>query len=68
MRPERPYVVPRPLEIPEVPEIAGRIRIGAENALEAGFDGVELHRRQWSRLRGYATDTTPRMWIDESLL
>lgn len=34
---------PRALETHEIPEIIEQFRRGAENALEAGFDGVELH-------------------------
>lgn len=34
---------PRALETHEIPEIIEQFRKGAENALAAGFDGVELH-------------------------
>jgi len=43
LRPQRPYPVPRALEIEEIPGIVAAYRRGAENAREAGFDGVELH-------------------------
>ncbi|HUA78041.1 MAG TPA: alkene reductase, partial [Acetobacteraceae bacterium] len=43
VRPERPYVVPRALETEELPSIVAAFRKGAENAMEAGFDGVEIH-------------------------
>ncbi|HUC18852.1 MAG TPA: alkene reductase [Acetobacteraceae bacterium] len=43
LRPERPYVVPRALETEELPSIVAAFRKGAENAMEAGFDGVEIH-------------------------
>ncbi|XXF80722.1 alkene reductase [Myxococcaceae bacterium GXIMD 01537] len=36
-------VTPRALETEELPGIVEQFRRGAENALEAGFDGVELH-------------------------
>ncbi len=39
----QPYVTPRALEIDEISEIVNQFRQGAENALAAGFDGVELH-------------------------
>jgi N-ethylmaleimide reductase len=39
----QPYVTPRALETEEVPAIVEQFRQGAENALSAGFDGVELH-------------------------
>ncbi|PRC92303.1 alkene reductase [Solimicrobium silvestre] len=43
LRPERPYVTPRALEIDELPGIIAAFRQGAENAKAAGFDGVEIH-------------------------
>ncbi|MBM3429326.1 MAG: alkene reductase, partial [Bacteroidetes bacterium] len=39
----QPYVTPRELEIEEITEIVAQFRQGAENALTAGFDGIELH-------------------------
>lgn len=39
----QPYVTPRTLETDEISEIIQQFRQGAENALAAGFDGVELH-------------------------
>jgi 2,4-dienoyl-CoA reductase-like NADH-dependent reductase (Old Yellow Enzyme family) len=41
--PQRPYPVPRALDIDEIPAIVAAYRRGAENAQQAGFDGVELH-------------------------
>jgi 2,4-dienoyl-CoA reductase-like NADH-dependent reductase (Old Yellow Enzyme family) len=43
VRPEKPFVTPRALELDEIPGIIAEYRKGAENALAAGFDGVELH-------------------------
>ncbi len=40
-RPE--MVAPRALETAEIPGIVEQFRQGAENALAAGFDGVEIH-------------------------
>ena len=37
------YETPRPLETSEIAGIVEDFRKGAQNALEAGFDGVELH-------------------------
>ncbi|KOP25536.1 NADH:flavin oxidoreductase [Hapalosiphon sp. MRB220] len=34
---------PRALETEEIPQIVEQFRQGAENAMKAGFDGVELH-------------------------
>ncbi len=41
--PEREYVVPRALERHEIAGVAEDFRRGAQNALDAGFDGVEIH-------------------------
>ena len=43
LRPLRPHVVPRALELAEMPGVVAAYRRGAENALRAGFDGVEIH-------------------------
>ncbi|MBD2096478.1 alkene reductase [Trichocoleus sp. FACHB-591] len=39
----QPFVTPRALETHEIPGIVEQYRQGAQNALEAGFDGVEIH-------------------------
>ncbi len=39
----KPFVKPRALETKEIPGIVGQYRRAAENALMAGFDGVEIH-------------------------
>jgi N-ethylmaleimide reductase len=39
----KPYVAPRALETHEISGIIEEFRQGAENALAAGFDGVEIH-------------------------
>lgn len=43
LRPQRPFVTPRALEREELPGIVESYRLGAANALKAGFDGVEIH-------------------------
>jgi 2,4-dienoyl-CoA reductase-like NADH-dependent reductase (Old Yellow Enzyme family) len=43
VRPEKPYVVPRVLALDEIRGVVEAFRMGAENAKEAGFDGVEIH-------------------------
>jgi 2,4-dienoyl-CoA reductase-like NADH-dependent reductase (Old Yellow Enzyme family) len=43
VRPKRPYVAPRALGLDEIPGIIEAFRKGAENALAAGFDGIEIH-------------------------
>lgn len=40
---EQPFVTPRALETQEIPGIIEQYRQGAQNALAAGFDGVEIH-------------------------
>lgn len=40
---KKPYVVPRVLADEEIPGIVAGFRQAAENALQAGFDGVEVH-------------------------
>jgi len=39
----QPFVTPRALETDEIPGIIEQFRTAAQNALEAGFDGVEIH-------------------------
>jgi 2,4-dienoyl-CoA reductase-like NADH-dependent reductase (Old Yellow Enzyme family) len=43
IRPQKPYVTPRALDLSELPGIIEAYRKGAENAKAAGFDGVEAH-------------------------
>lgn len=43
VRPEKAYVTPRSLELPEIAGVVKAFRQGAENAERAGFDGVEIH-------------------------
>lgn len=43
VRPEKAYVTPRALETSEVKNIVQKYKKAAENALKAGFDGVEIH-------------------------
>ena len=54
----KPYVTPRALELAESPEIVEQYRIGAENALEAGFDGVEVHSANGYLLDQFLQDNT----------
>lgn len=43
LRPERAFVVPRALDLVEIPGVVEDYRQGACNAQAAGFDGVEIH-------------------------
>jgi N-ethylmaleimide reductase len=38
-----PFVTPRALQIEEIPYVVRQFVRGSKNALEAGFDGVEIH-------------------------
>ena len=43
VRPEKAFVTPRALTVPEIHGIVEDFRRAAENAQAAGFDGVEIH-------------------------
>jgi 2,4-dienoyl-CoA reductase-like NADH-dependent reductase (Old Yellow Enzyme family) len=58
IRPEKPFVTPRALEMEEMPAIVEAFRRGAENARRAGFDGVELHGANGYLLDQFLQDTT----------
>ncbi len=55
-----PMVTPRALELNELPGIVAQFRQGAENALAAGFDGVELHGANGYLLDQFLRDGTNR--------
>jgi N-ethylmaleimide reductase len=40
---KKPIETPRALELSEIPQVVEQFRQGAENAMAAGFDGVEIH-------------------------
>ena len=58
IRPERPFVTPRALEADEIAGVIEAYRIAAENAQEAGFDGVELHGANGYLLDQFLQDST----------
>lgn len=58
LRPKRPYVTPRALELSEIPGIVEAYRKGAENAKRAGFDGVEIHGANGYLLDQFLQDKT----------
>lgn len=58
LRPTRGYVVPRALELAEIPGIVAEYRRGAENAKRAGFDGVEIHGANGYLLDQFLQDST----------
>jgi N-ethylmaleimide reductase len=51
---------PRALELSEIPEIIDSYKRGAANAIEAGFDGVEVHGANGYLLDQFARDGTNR--------
>jgi 2,4-dienoyl-CoA reductase-like NADH-dependent reductase (Old Yellow Enzyme family) len=58
VRPEKEYVTPRSLETSEISGIVDAYRRGAENAKEAGFDGVEIHGANGYLLDQFLQDGT----------
>lgn len=58
VRPQRPYVTPRALDLDEIPGIVQAYRHGAENAKRAGFDGVEIHGANGYLLDQFLQDST----------
>jgi 2,4-dienoyl-CoA reductase-like NADH-dependent reductase (Old Yellow Enzyme family) len=58
LRPKVKFPVPRPLETEEIPAVVEAYRKGAENALRAGFDGVELHGANGYLLDQFLQDST----------
>jgi 2,4-dienoyl-CoA reductase-like NADH-dependent reductase (Old Yellow Enzyme family) len=60
VRPQRPYVTPRALELDEIREVVAAFRKGAQNAKAAGFDGVEVHGANGYLLDQFLQDGTNR--------
>ncbi|PQV43938.1 alkene reductase [Paraburkholderia sp. BL21I4N1] len=58
VRPERPFVTPRALELNEIAGLVDAYRKGAENAKTAGFDGVEVHGANGYLLDQFLQDST----------
>lgn len=58
LRPERPYPVPHALALDEIPGIVEDYRRAAQNAKDAGFDGVELHGANGYLLDQFLQDST----------
>jgi N-ethylmaleimide reductase len=56
----QPFVTPRALELAEIPRISEQFRRAAENALRAGFDGVEIHAANGYLLDQFLRDGTNR--------
>jgi 2,4-dienoyl-CoA reductase-like NADH-dependent reductase (Old Yellow Enzyme family) len=58
IRPAKEFVTPRALMLEEIPAIIADYRKGAENAMRAGFDGVELHGANGYLLDQFLQDST----------
>lgn len=58
IRPEKSFVEPRPLSIDEIHEVVLQYKRGAENALKAGFDGVEIHGANGYLIDQFLQDST----------
>lgn len=56
----QPFVEPRALTLKEIPGIIDDFRNGAQNALDAGFDGVEIHAANGYLLDQFLRDGTNR--------
>ena len=54
----KPFVTPRGLETEEIPGVVGQFRRAAENAMMAGFDGVEIHAANGYLLDQFLRDNT----------
>jgi 2,4-dienoyl-CoA reductase-like NADH-dependent reductase (Old Yellow Enzyme family) len=58
VRPHKNFVVPRALRTEEIPSIVNYFRHGAQNALQAGFDGIEIHGANGYLLDQFLQDGT----------
>jgi 2,4-dienoyl-CoA reductase-like NADH-dependent reductase (Old Yellow Enzyme family) len=58
VRPKASYVLPRALELSEIPGVIEAYRKGAINAKRAGFDGVEIHGANGYLLDQFLQDST----------
>src|SRR5262245_26040780 len=58
VRPQTPYVTPRALNSSEIPGVIDAFHRGAENAQQAGFDGVELHGANGYLIDQFLQDST----------
>lgn len=58
VRPQKAFVTPRALTTEEIPRIVEAYRQAAQNAKEAGFDGVELHAANGYLIDQFLQDST----------
>lgn len=64
LRPLKSFEIPRALERDEIPAIVEAYRKGAENAMKAGFDGVEIHGANGYLIDQFLQDSTNRRTDD----
>lgn len=60
VRPEKAFVTPHALTVGEIAGVVEDFRRGAENAREAGFDGVEIHAANGYLIDQFLQDSTNR--------
>jgi 2,4-dienoyl-CoA reductase-like NADH-dependent reductase (Old Yellow Enzyme family) len=60
VRPLKSFEIPRALESHEIPSIIDEFRKGAQNAMAAGFDGVEIHGANGYLIDQFLQDSTNR--------
>ena len=58
VRPKKDFVEPRALSVQEIHEVVRQYRQGAENAMKAGFDGVEIHGANGYLIDQFLQDST----------
>jgi 2,4-dienoyl-CoA reductase-like NADH-dependent reductase (Old Yellow Enzyme family) len=58
IRPMKDFVTPRALRLDEIPAVIQAYRKGAENAMAAGFDGVEIHGANGYLIDQFLQDST----------
>jgi 2,4-dienoyl-CoA reductase-like NADH-dependent reductase (Old Yellow Enzyme family) len=58
VRPPTPYITPRALDRSEIPGVLDAFHRGAQNAQDAGFDGVELHAANGYLIDQFLQDST----------
>ncbi len=58
LRPQKPFETPRALDLEEIPGVIEAYRVGAENAMGAGFDGVEIHAANGYLIDQFLQDST----------
>ena len=58
VRPTTEFVTPRALERSEIPRVIAEFKLGAENAMKAGFDGVHIHGANGYLLDQFLQDST----------